>query len=353
MPPRLKVPGPTSERLVSPERLRTAVTALRESGARGLSRDALMDALEVGSTRTVDRAIGLLEKQGAVLVKVWQGPPRRLHWVMKKGPTWDESLSAHARLALRVALATLDQGGSNVWADHLKAFEQLADSHLSSRDRKVFEGLRTKVRVHGSVQGGPSPESYTANLVSLLQVLGEPLVHKAVAMTYVAASSGVESVRTVVPYLLTHDVFSGGAFLLAWELEHGKPFHYRLSRIRSVNLPGRTTILTSSQLADLERCARYQIGGWISSEEPFEVEARITGRNWAQALLEAPPALPEASVESDGKDCVRLRFKATEPNAPARWLLQFGPDAEVVGPAKFQEHVAGRLNAAGALYRKS
>jgi predicted DNA-binding transcriptional regulator YafY len=309
-----------------------------------------MEALDVASTRTVDRALGLLEKQGAVLERDWQGSPRRLHWVMKKGPTWDESLSAHARLALRVALATLDQGGSNVWADHLKAFEHLADKHLSSRDRRVFEGLRTKVRVHGSVQGGPSPEGYTANLVRLLQVLGEPLLHKAVAMTYVPASTGVETTRPVVPYLLTHDVFSGGAFLLAWDVDHAKPLHFRLSRIRSVTLPGKTTILTSAQLADLERCAQYQIGGWTSPDEPFEIQARIHGRNWVQALLEAPPALPEAKVEPDGKDRVRLTFKATEMNAPTRWLLQFGPDAEVLGPEAFRRHVAERLKAAEALY---
>jgi len=350
MPSKLVAKGPESDRLVSTDRQRLAVEALREAGDGGLTRDELMEALAVTSTRTVDRAIALLAEQGAVFEKRWASAPRRLSWVLVKGPKWDENLSAHARVALKVALATLDQGGSAVWADHLKAFEQVADQHLTSRDRAIFEGLRTKVKVHGSVHGGRMAEGSASTLLGILQILGEPVHTRTVVLRYASASSAEVKDLAVVPYLLTHDVFSGGAFLLAWHLERRMPLHLRLSRIRKVT-PGRITPLLPKERQLLERAARFQIGGWIGTGEPFEVKARIHGRNWAQALLQATPALPEASVKAERGDSVLLAFRATEFNAPARWLLQFGPDAEVLEPAPFRQHLSERLEAAADRYR--
>lgn len=349
MPLSIRPRGPESERLVAPDLLRLAVQLLREAGSRGLTRDQLVEQMKVTSTRTVDRAIALLRDQGATITREWDAVPRRLRLILTKGPKWDESLSAHARLALKVALATLDQGGSSVWADHLKAFEQLAEQHLSSQDRKVFEGLRTKVVVHGSVQGGRASEGSSTTLVTLLQILGEPVYTKTVQLTYVSASTRKEKDYQVVPYLLTHDVFSGGAFLLAWDVERKIPIHLRLSRIRKV-VQGRTSPLLPNERQLLDRCGQFQIGGWFAADSPFEVKARIRGKNWALALQEACPTLPEASVIKETEDTVVLTFKATEMNAPARWLLQFGPDAEVLEPEEFRQHVIGRLKEAVGRY---
>jgi predicted DNA-binding transcriptional regulator YafY len=350
MPKKLVPKGPETARLVSSDRQRLAVEALREAGEAGLTREELMAALAVTSTRTVDRAIALLGRQGARIGQRWSAAPRRLHWVLEKGPAWDENLSAHARVALKVALATLDQGGSAVWADHLKAFEQVADLHLTSRDRAVFEALRSKVKVHGSVHGGRMAEGPASTLLGILQVLGEPVHTRAVLLRYASASSAEVKDFAVVPYLLTHDVFSGGAFLLAWHLERRMPLHLRLSRIRKV-AQGRITPLLPSERQLLDRAAHFQIGGWIGTGEPFAVKARIHGRNWVQALLEATPALPEAAVKAERGGTALLTFQATEFNAPARWLLQFGPDAEVLEPAPFRQHLQERLEAAAARYR--
>ena len=35
------------------------------------------------------------------------------------------------------------------------------------------------------------------------------------------------------------------------------------------------------------QAARYQIGGWTSTEAPFEVQARIRATHWTQAFKEA------------------------------------------------------------------
>lgn len=77
----------------------------------------------------------------------------------------------------------------------------------------------------------------------------------------------------------------------------------------------------------------------------FEAEVRVNGRAWPNALLESPPALPEIAVFAEGKD-VKVRFRATESHAAARWILQFGPDAEVLKLESVRNVVRMRLSEA-------
>ena len=101
----------------------------------------------------------------------------------------------------------------------------------------------------------------------------------------------------------------------------------------------------------MAQAARYQIGGWTSAEPPFEVEARIRGAHWIQAFKEAPPALPDFQADAAPDDqSVRVRFKANHEYGAARWLLQFGPAAEVLAPAELRAKVQAQLNEAAAQY---
>ena len=69
-----------------------------------------------------------------------------------------------------------------------------------------------------------------------------------------------------------------------------------------------------------------------------------------QALEDQPPALPEARLERQSPAVGILTFQATEYRAPARWVLQMGPDAEVLGPEEFREFVAGRAKQTAGVY---
>lgn len=338
MPAPSRPRGPQTGHLVAIEKLQLCVQALREAGEKGITRQDLAEAMGVGSTRQVDRALELLDTQGARLERQ-RGGRGFMKLVLRKGPSWDETLTPEARMALRVALATLDQGGSSVWADHLQTFKTLADHRLSTRDRTVFDALKSKVLVHGSVQGGEGPP---ASLVEILSILAEPVLAKSVVITYRSASKGTTKDYVVVPYILTHDVFSGGAFLLVWDLGRKLPIHLRLSRIQKVANP-RTTSLLPNERELLDRCAHFQIGGWIGTDEPFEAQVRVRGENWVSALLEACPALPDASVKKETGGTVLLNFRATDFNGPTRWILQLGSDAEVVGPPALRDHVKARL----------
>lgn len=341
--------APRTGKLVNTDTLREAVRLLREAGDGGITRTQLAEGLG-GCLRTVDRALRLLKDQGARLEALGAGPDGggHRHLVLRRGPTWDESLTPQARTALRIALMALEQVGTEVWADHLDALERLADPHLSSRDRAIFATLSARVRVHGTVDDPARlPEDV---LAPVLLALGHPGGPRQLELTYTPLGKPAWT-RVVHPYVLTHDAFSGGAFLLVSDPDRPAPHHLRLSRIEAAKALSRPARFPDE--AAMERAARYQIGGWVADRDPFPVTVDVCGASWCQALREAPPALPDVLVtrrREGGHDGVRVTFQATEPHAPARWILQFGPDAVVVGPEAVRTLVAKRLQEGAARY---
>ena len=331
-----------TEGLVSREVQQEILRLIRESGETGISRLGLTSKLGI-SLKTVDRAIGLLEGAGARLERNRAGRPAVHHFVLRKGPGWDEHITPAARIALRLAGISLSQSGTLLWQDKLETIEELVSDRMSQKDRRLFDRLISVIRVQGGVAEDPIEDPDL--LEPLLRAFEEG---KEIEVDYQAVGAKAK-VRTVVPHALTHDLFSGGCFLLVWDTTRKRPIHLRFNRINAIKVgsrPGRIP-----DLALLERTARYQIGGWASPDDPFEVVARIHGAHWVQAFKEAPPVLPDFVAERapDGQT-VLVRFMANHEYGPRRWLLQFGSLAEVLQPDWLRDHVRDELAAALARY---
>ena len=333
--------------LVRTEHLQAVLEAIREAGDLGVTKEALAHHLGGMTHRTVDRAVASLEEQGARFGKARQGSPAVIHFTLEKAPDWDSKITPHARMALEVALMALEGTATELWYDQLEGLRALADSHLSSRDRDLFRALQA----HVSLRGGADDQQAldTRMLTQVLLALGHPEGPRELTLTYKAASTGRTSTRTVVPFTLTHDVFSGGAFLLAWDPAKQEPRHFRLARIEAAKgLPKRGLI---PDKALLERAQALQIGGWFSLTDPFQVQVRVSGTNWPQALLDAPPALPRVTVRKAKGGTLLLSFAATELHAPTRFILQLGADAEVLEPKALRTHLTATLKAMVGKYR--
>lgn len=343
--PQLRKDEIQTEGLVDPLRLKEAVRLIREAGAEGITREGLRTWLGDVSLRTIDRAIALLESQGARIERVRHGWPSVMRFVLRKGPSWDEHVSPVARLALRLASLSLAQSGSLLWQDKLEAIESLVTDRMSAKDRKLFQQLSRAVRVQGGVDDPIEAENV---LEPILQGLDGP---RELQVEYQAAVASQSTTFRVIPYALSHDLFSGGAFLLVWEPGRRIPLHLRLNRIGRVKV-GRPTSIPDPDL--MERASRFQIGGWMSANETFQVEARIVGAHWIQAFKEAPPALPdfEADAAKDGKS-VLVRFKANHPHGATRWLMQFGAAAQVLAPASLKTEIRNQFLSAVAQYDPS
>ncbi|MBP1627102.1 MAG: putative helix-turn-helix transcriptional regulator [Holophagaceae bacterium] len=328
--------------LVDRERLRSTVSLLRDAGPTGLTKHQIARKLGGVSLRTVDRAIQLLEEQGARIERVRAGRPSVIHFQMKKGPGWDENISSDARLALRLASLMLAQGGAQLWQEKIDAIERLASERMSNRDRRVFQQLQGAVRVQGGVE---DPVESPEVLEPILKALE---TGKSLRLEYRSAGSARPKVHEVVPAALTHDLYSSGTFLLAWEPSKRKALNLRLSRILQAK-PQKAASLPEPEA--IERAARYQIGGWLSTDEPFEVQVRIEGANWVQSMKEAPPALPDFDFRpaKDGLSALAT-FKANHPSGPQRWILQFGDAAEVIAPEWMRKEIKERLEKTLAKY---
>ena len=330
--------------LVDQERLKTAVVLLREAGEAGLTRTQLSRGLGGTSLRTVDRAIALLEDQGARLERRREGQPAVLVFTLRKGPSWDEHITPQTRLALRLAALSLAQSGTLMWQDKLEAIEALAAGHMSAKDRRLFDTLQKAVQVHGGVDDPIEPQDI---IEPILQALEGP---REMEIEYLSAGAKEPRLHLAVPYALTHDLYSGGAFLLVWEPKRGKPLHLRLSRITRAKALARPGVIPCPEV--LAQAAKYQIGGWTSDAEPFKVQARISGAHWVQAFKEAPPALPAfQSLAEKGGGSAKVSFMANHEFGASRWLLQFGAAIEVLEPAWLRGKIAEQLEAALARHR--
>jgi predicted DNA-binding transcriptional regulator YafY len=338
---------PNGGHLVKPERLQIVLEAIRDAGERGITKAGLARKLGGVAMRTVDRAVQLLEEQGARFGKAREGRPALIHFTLEKAPDWDSRITPHARMALEVALMALEGTATELWFDQLEGLRNLADSHLSTRDRDLFRALQEHVCVRGGADDQRALD--TKMLTQVLLALGHPEGPRELELTYQAASTGRTSARMVVPFTLTHDVFSGGAFLLAWDPAKQEPRHFRLARIEAAKALSRRGLIPDK--APLEQARDLQIGGWFSLASPFRVSVRVGGSNWPQALLDAPPALPEVEVRKEKGGTVLLSFLATEASGPTRFILQFGADAELLEPRSLRDQVAKTLKAMAAHYR--
>lgn len=332
-----------TEGLVDRERIQSVLACIREAGKKGITRFALAKQLGV-SLRSVDRAIGLLESQGARLERVKAGSPPLQHFVLKKGPAWDEHVTPAARLALRLAGIALTQSGTMLWQDKLDTLEGLVADRMSHQDRRLFDRLVSIVRVQGGALEDPIEDPEV--LEPLLRALEGG---REIEVDYQSVGSKTPSLRTVVPYALTHDLFSGGAFLLVWDPGRRAPLHLRLNRVSAIKVGTRPGIIPDPSL--MERTATYQIGGWASGEEPYQVVARVRGAHWVQAFKEAPPVLPEFQADPAGDgETTLVRFKANHEFGARRWLLQFGASVEVHEPTWLRESIRAQHEEAASLH---
>jgi predicted DNA-binding transcriptional regulator YafY len=321
--------------LVDEGRLKEALEAFLEAGEKGLSRQDLAGKLRV-SLRTADRARELLAEQGARFESRSGGQRAQRRYVLTKGPAWDTRISKEARLALRVAAQALSHGGGHIFAEQLASLETLADKAMTSRDRGLFQNLRNNVRVMGGVADDPTEEQ-TRILESILMAFSHRVVRE-LELEYRRPGRTASAAYRLAPYCLTQDLLSGGTYLLGWDVEHRRVIQLRVSRITEARVTSRPGVILDP--APLERAARFQMGGWVSTQAPFDVRIRVRGSNWMQSLEEAQPDFPDFQIEQEkGGRSILVRFKANHLEGPTRWTLQMGGWAEVLDPPELREAV--------------
>jgi len=339
---------------VDPRKVRLVLSALREAGSEGMSKERLRATLEgeaqqddvavVPNAKALDklieRAIASLEEDGARIDRRRMPSSRAINFCLKLGPTWDEHVSGEARLALKLAAMTLSHTGTHLWHEKLEVIEKIVgnSNHMSNRDRVLFNQLDKAVKVYGGVDD-PVVKTPEDILEPILRAFEKG---RMVSVEYQAAGTDGTVTLEVSPYALTHDLFSGGTYLLVWDPSAKLPKPLRLNRVSSIKVLKTPAVIT--QRDKMERAVEYQIGAWVSGNPPFEVKVRISGKSWIQSLQDAPPDLRgfEMELEAGARSMV-VKFMANKEEGAIRWILQFGSCAEVMEPTTLRERVKKEL----------
>ena len=335
-----------SKKLVRLDRQKAALKAFREAGDKGLTRKKLAAAIGSKSLRTPDRTLDVLRDAGAKFDYKTDPRSREKIFVMTKGPKWDETISKETRLALRVAAMALGHGGNATLEKQLETLEQIADKSLTDKDRKFFDRLRANIRV----TGGVAERAGDGQLAILDKVFTAFAAEIPRQMEVEYTKPGATSPRTIVfsPYCLTQDLISGGTYILGEEVAKREIKQLRISRIRSVKVLDRPVI--HLKLAELQRAAEYQIGGWVTSAAPFEVKLRVKGGNWIQSMEDAHPDFPGFNIDHKVGFAI-VTFQANATKGLIRWILQMGPLGEVLEPEALRSEVAKTVEEMAGLYR--
>jgi hypothetical protein len=338
-----------TDKLVDAERLKAAVRAFHEAGEKGLTRVQLAEALGDMGPRAEHRARQALKASRAEFKERTDSLTREKIFVMIKGPDWDETISQETRLALRLAAMTLGQGGNALLERQLETLERITDKSRTENDRKVFERLRKNLKVTGGVAENPG-----SGQLSALEVLFKALsfeIPRQLEITYRKAMAPESSTFSFAPYCISQDLISGGTYVMGIDVAKREVRQLRLSRIEKAIVLERPVVLLKEQEAALAHASKYQVGGWYNADPPFAVMMRIEGDNWIKSMEEARPDFPGFKIREKQEDHLIIQFEANQPIGLIRWILQFGPCAEVLEPDFLRDMVREDIEATANLYR--
>lgn len=185
-------------------------------------------------------------------------------------------------------------------------------------------------------------------LENVLSSLGEENYTFELDIAYLSPRDEVVKEYRLVPHVLIHDAWSGGAFLLGWLPEKLCEKQFKLERIQWARCSHRPGHFPDPER--MERFAKYHFGGWSSAAPSVSYEVQVLDKAWGQSLREAEPALPDLTLHPQPDGTLKVRFKATDLHVPLRWVLQFGPRAKLIGPPEAVQAIKDDLQRALGLY---
>jgi len=221
------------------------------------------------------------------------------------------------------------------------------EADVAAAFRKIQSLLPEAIQVfpdrlipHLSLDLGPLPEGDPRVFREVVDGLSR---RRRLLIRYRSLSSGRTRDRLVEPYRVFN--LRGVWYLAAYDHARHAVRDFALHRIRKV------TVTEEPYEIDPRFDFKAYMAGAFSiekGERPVNVAIRF-GPRQARWIRERPWH-PSARIQErlDGGCVLRMRVAVT--SELARWVMQFGPEAEVLGPRSFRSAVARKLRAAGRPY---
>jgi predicted DNA-binding transcriptional regulator YafY len=326
------LPGDDRAKRDRTARLLTVVSVLRANGERGVTPDEIAKRTGI-SRRTVYRDLKAID--GELGIAVWSDRGR---W----GVDADAFLPP-LRLTLSEAMAIV------LSARLLVRYMDKHDPVLASAFTKLEEGLPPSLREHveRTVQALASRDvdpQFNRIVEDLTRAWAD---RRVVTFEYAPAPySGAREPRraTVRPYLLEPSLQTHALYLLGWDEERDAMRTFKVERIRDLSVLPRSFEDPGADLVAQLRNAWDIIADQPPTEVVLRFRPEVAGR-----VMEAQwhPSQRVAELE-DGS----LEWRATVAGTIEirLWILSWGSDVEVLGPADLRSDVAATLRDALARY---
>lgn len=245
-------------------------------------------------------------------------------------------LSEGELVALYFAEKVLEQYRGTPWERDLAAAFKKIQALLPERIRV----LPDRIQSYLSLDLGPLPQGDPETFREVARGVTQ---RRRLAIRYRSLSSDATTERTVHPYRIFN--LRGAWYLAAWDERRRAVRDFALHRVRRARLlaesftpePGFSFSTYMADAFSIEKGGRLanvairfapRQARWIR-ERPWHRSARIQER-------------------LDGGCVLRMRLRLT--SELRRWVLQFGEEAEVLGPPSFRREIARDLRASAGLY---
>jgi proteasome accessory factor B len=225
------------------------------------------------------------------------------------------------------------------------------DPDLASAFEKLAAGLPETLREHVArtldiLQDAPLDPQFIEHVRQLTRAWAE---RRVVEIEYEAAAyegrRGERSRRVVRPWLIEPSLQTHALYLIGWDEDRAGMRTFKIERIRGVSVTPRG--FDAPEEGALERELRR---GWdiISDQEPAEIVLRFSPAI-ADRVLETTWH-PLQRTERQGDGSLVWRTTVSGVIEIRLWILSWGEDVEVIGPAELREQVRAIHEHAAALY---
>lgn len=160
-----------------------------------------------------------------------------------------------------------------------------------------------------------------------------------------ADNVGKESTRIVDPYGFVAS--SGRIYCIAFDHSRKDRRSFAVDSIRSVETLGQTFVKPTS--FDIEQWAASSISGVLHGGSPAEVRVRFAQRVAKAAIAARVVAERDVTRGADGS--AEIVFHVDDADELVRWVLGWGDQAEVLGPAEIRNRIGALAESIAEKYR--
>lgn len=288
------------------------------------------------SPRTIYRDLGALEKAGFPLYREETG---RAVWKFVDGYRMHTPIpfAPDELMALYYSRGLFRYFQGTVFSE---AFDRLSKKIMAS----LSEETRNLVEQYENVlEFGLKPKKdYSRYREILLQVNRACSERRRIDMVYYSFSRDEETRRRLDPYRIWY--YDGALYLVGFCHLRGEVRMFALDRIRMLNVTDQT--FEPPKDFSMEKFTADSFG--IIQDELVSVKVRFTGRA-ARWVLDRTWH-PSQTIERKSNGRVTASYRVAGTSEIKRWILGFGPEAEVLEPDSLRREIASESAFLASLY---